>query len=148
MEAQLAMPDMLYFAELDENDNVVNIIASGDTYESVEAERAMLVKISGHMRWLQTWQDGSKRGRYACIGGKYDEKKDIFIDAKPIGNPSWVLSNGEWVPPVAMPFGTSEEAWPDSWGEFVQTSDFIWDEESVSWIPAIVMIRRVNGKIK
>lgn len=148
MEAQLVMPDMLYFAELDENDNVVNIIASGDVYESVEAERAMLVKISGHNRWIQTWQDGSSRGRYACIGGHYDAENDVFIDAKPIGNPSWVLSDGEWIPPVAMPFTTSIDSWPESWGEFVETSHFIWDEEVVSWVPAIVMVRRFNGVVE
>lgn len=131
----MAMPDMLFFAELDENDNVLNIIACGDTYESVETERAMLVEISGHNCWIQTWQDGSNRGRYASIGGRYDAENDVFIDRKPDAFPSWVLqSDGSWAPPIAYPALIAESEWPEEYGEYVINQKYYWDENSVSWI--------------
>lgn len=148
MEERLAMPEIVYFAELDEENTVINVVASGELCESAEAELETLVKISNHNRWVQTWRDGSQRRQYASIGGKYDEENNVFIDPRPIGRLSWVLENGRWKPPVDAPFRTSENTWDVSWGEFVETSDFFWDETSTSWIPTIVMVRKANGLIE
>lgn len=29
--------------------------------------------------WVETFPDGSMRGKYACIGDVYDQEKDIFF---------------------------------------------------------------------
>ena len=51
--------------------------------------------VGDHEDWVQTYPDGSKRGRYAGTGMKYDRTLDKFITSKPY--PSWTLnSGGNW----------------------------------------------------
>jgi hypothetical protein len=117
---------MAHFAQLDENNIVIQVIVAGDEYESTGEQlyaetvggvwkRTSYNTVSGTHR-----NDGTPfRGNYAGVGFKYDETLDAFIPPKPFE--SWVLDQSifNWVPPIPVPDASS--AW-------------IWDEETLSWI--------------
>lgn len=46
--------EVIYFAELDETSKVINIIASGEVYDSIENEIDLLKTVYRHDRWVQT----------------------------------------------------------------------------------------------
>lgn len=50
-------------------------------------------------------------------GGQYIDGQ--FIKAKPFS--SWVLTNGEWKPPIPYP-------------DTVDEKGYVWDESTVSWV--------------
>jgi hypothetical protein len=103
---------MAHFAELDENNVVINVIVVGDEYESTYAEWR---KEFGET-YVQTSYNNNIRKQYAGIGFTYDPIADVFISPQPF--PSWTLdSNYDWQPPIAMPEYTCS-----------------WDEETKSWI--------------
>lgn len=113
---------MAYFAELDENNIVVSVMAVHnnellvDGVESEEKGIAFCNTIKP-AKWIKTSFSGSIRKQYAGIGFKYDEGKDIFIAPKP--SPSWLLNeNNDWEAPIPKPEGY-----------------FYWNEESLSWLP-------------
>lgn len=117
---------MAHFAQLDENNIVVQVIVAGDEYESTGEElyaqnvggvwkRTSYNTVNGTHR-----NNGTPfRGNYAGIGFKYDEVLDAFIPPKPFN--SWVLNESifNWVPPIPVPDASS--AW-------------MWDEEIQSWV--------------
>lgn len=71
-------------------------------------------------RWIQTSYSGSFRGKYAGISDWYLADQDIFIYKQPF--PSWLLDeNNVWQAPILE---------PDDSG------NWIWDEPTLSWIPA------------
>ena len=95
---------MAYFAELDENNIVINIISVHNNellVDGVESEEKGIefcntIKPS---RWIKTSFTGSIRKQYAGIGYTYNPDGDVFIQPKPY--PSWVLNeNFEWQPPA------------------------------------------------
>lgn len=67
---------MAHFAQLDENNNVVNVIVIADEYEA-EGERYCSETFGG--RWIQTSYTNRIRGTFAGIGYKYDPETDKFI---------------------------------------------------------------------
>jgi len=66
-------------------------------------------------------QSKSLRKNYAGVGYTYDKEKDAFIPPKPF--PSFILNETSctWEPPTSMP-------------EPVSGGDWVWDENTVSWI--------------
>ncbi len=122
-----------YFAELDENNIVVNILG-GETESDYESELNSLIYILGHSRIVQTFKDVPEK-RYAMIGGTYNPEADCFIDKNPDHYPSWVLQDdGSWAPPIQYPSLISESDWPEEYGEYVINQRYYWDEETVSWV--------------
>ena len=117
---------MAHFAELDENNFVINVVPASDEFELTGEE--LNQQVTGNV-WKRTsyntvsgrhTNDGTPfRGNYAGIGFKYDEVLDAFIPPKPFN--SWLLDESifNWVPPVAVPDASS--AW-------------MWDEEAQLWI--------------
>jgi hypothetical protein len=114
---------MAHFAELDENNVVVQVIvvdnkdccdANGVEKEHIGAAHCEWL-LGG--RWVQTSYNGSFRKRYAGIGMTYNEDLDAFIAQKPFA--SWVLNNetADWEAPTPMP---AEGEWE-------------WDEATTSW---------------
>lgn len=110
---------MSHFAKLDENNVVTNVIV-GDNNLPNEGYDWIVSRIGG--RWVQTSYNGNFRKRFAGIGYTYNEELDAFIMPKPFD--SWILDpeTADWVAPVAYP--------EDGIG-------YDWDEESVSWKPAM-----------
>jgi len=94
---------MAHFAQLDENNLVINVIVvaddkclDADGKESEEVGIQFCTNLLGG-RWVQTSFNHRIRGRYAGVGFKYDEELDIFIAPQP--NADWVLNeNYDWVP--------------------------------------------------
>ena len=113
-EACAGMPN---FAELDENNVVINVNSVHENVVDPENEEEsgidFLESISGHRRWKRYsfntahgvhMQDGVPfRINAAAIGYIYDEERDAFIPPKPFE--SWTLDEeiGEWLPPIDQP---------------------------------------------
>jgi hypothetical protein len=116
---------MAHWAELDENNIVINITV-GDNNEPDEGYQWLVDNLGG--RWIKTSYNtrggihilgGTPlRMNFAEIGSYYDEEKDAFIPSKPYT--SWILdeSTCNWYAPTQVP-----------------STDvpYIWDEGSLSW---------------
>lgn len=120
---------MAHFAQLDENNVVMQVIVVGnkDTSDAngVEKEHigaAFCEKLLGGT-WKQTSYNGNMRKNYAGIGYTYDADRDAFLPPKPYN--SWVLveETCQWQAPVAMPND----------GKM-----YSWNEETVSWVEVVV----------
>jgi hypothetical protein len=100
---------MAHFAELDENDTVINVtVVNNDviTVDGIESEQKgieFLESLYGHGRWKQTSYNGNIRKNYAFPGCVYDQQWNIFRTPQPY--PSWKLDyeTFKWVPPTPKP---------------------------------------------
>lgn len=118
---------MAHFAQLDENNKVINIIVvhnnellDQDGNEIEQKGIDFCKSLFGQdTRWIQTSYNAKFRKNYACGGGLYDETVDAFINPKPY--PSWVLNNEtyKWESPIPMPND----------GKL-----YLWDESTTNWI--------------
>ena len=99
---------MIKFAELDNNNKVINIVLATDA--SVASLPGIFMKVD--------LVNNPNRGD-AHIGGEYNKDADKFIAPKPY--PSWSLNENtlEWDAPVAKPNNDSI---------------YMWDEPTTSWI--------------
>jgi len=116
---------MAHFAELDENNIVLQVIVGVD--EPLDGE-TIYQEFSGKV-WKRTSYNtyggihllgGTPfRKNYAGIGYIYDAQRDAFIPPKPY--PSWTLVEDtcQWTPPVAMP---------------TDGNMYDWDESTTSWV--------------
>ena len=126
---------MAHFAQLDENNLVINVVvvADGDTADAdgneVESIGVAFLQTTqgADTNWVQTsyrtvagvHPDGTPlRGHFAGIGMTYDPDKDVFYSPSPF--PSFTMNDqGIWEPPVAHP------------GDGL----YDWDEENQAWVP-------------
>jgi hypothetical protein len=119
---------MAHFAQLDENNVVVQVIVVKNSEildengnESEEKGIAFCQALLGvETRWVQTSYNGNFRARYAVIGHTYYPSYDAFIAPKPRKNPSFIIDpiKFDWVPPVPRP-----------------TDDvYKWNEDLVAWL--------------
>jgi len=101
---------MAHFAELDENNVVINVVVindndclDGDENESEVVGIAFCHSLWGDDKtWKQTSYNSNIRKHYAGIGFTYDASKDAFIAPQPFA--SWILdSDYNWITPVALP---------------------------------------------
>jgi hypothetical protein len=124
---------MAHFAQLDENNVVINVIVVSNAETSdangVENETigvAFCKKLFGaDTQWAQTSYNGNIRKNYAGVGYTYDVQRDAFIPHKPFN--SWVLNEDTctWEAPVAMP----EDA---GTGDPIKV--YRWDEDTINWV--------------
>ena len=118
---------MAHFAQLDENNIVLQVIvvSDADTSDENGVEREEIgvffcqCLFGSETRWKQTSYNRRIRKNYAGIGYKYDEVRDAFVPPQPYY--SWVLNEETaiWEPPVLKP----------SDGKF-----YDWDELMASWV--------------
>lgn len=114
---------MAHFAQLDENNVVIQVIvvADKDTMDEngneVEAIGVAFCERLLGGTWKKTSYNGNIRKNYAGIGYTYNADIDAFVG--PQAYPSWVLNEetARWEAPVPMP---TEGIWT-------------WDEDTVSW---------------
>ena len=100
---------MAHFAEIDENNKVLRVIAVAnndcgnlDFPESEVVGQTFLASLGLTGVWKQTSYNDNFRQFYAGIGSVYVPEKDIFTSPQPF--PSWTLdSNDKWQPPVSRP---------------------------------------------
>ena len=121
---------MAHFAQLDENNKVINVVVVNDDYlkdengnEVEELGKSHMESVHGG-RWVQTSYNNNIRVRYAGIGYIYDETLDAFIPPKPYE--SWILNEttAYWEPPFSRP------APEDELGE---GQYYRWNEPIVNW---------------
>ena len=117
---------MSYFAEIDEENNVIQVLVMDDNDPNGDKGYQWLIDNLGG-RWVETCRDtllnknektGTPlRGNFAAVGMVYDEDLDVFLHPKPY--PSWVLDEDimMWESPVPAPAGPHD-----------------WDEATLSWI--------------
>lgn len=112
---------MAHFAQLDENNVVLNVIVvanedclDDDGVESEDVGIAFCQSLLGQDTiWKQTSYNGNIRKNYASIGFTYDEAKDAFIAPQPYN--SWTLDEDSciWEPPVSFPMDGNLYIWDE-----------------------------------
>jgi hypothetical protein len=110
---------MNYYAFLDENNVVTQVIAGKDENELIEGltPEEWYGNFTGQ-RCVRTSLENDIRKQYAGIGFTYDEDADVFIAPQPFE--SWVLDeNHDWQAPVS---------YPDDGGVY------LWDETTQDWV--------------
>ena len=114
---------MASFAELDENNIVLQVIAISNSVcgepelafpntESLGQDFiANVLNIGGV--WLQTSYNSNFRKQYAGIGYTYDEDADVFIAPQPYE--SWSLDeNYDWQAPIDCPADGKHYSWDEA----------------------------------
>lgn len=119
---------MAHFAELDENNIVINVtvvsnqdILDENGNESEQKGIEFLKTLFGQERiFVQTSYNHNFRVKYAAIGDEYSQLHDAFIT--PPSLPSFIFNQQTkcWEPPVPYP-GDDENYYE-------------WDEDTLSWI--------------
>ena len=106
---------MANFAQIDENNMVINVIVVDDLDapdESTGIDFLRQLNLTGN--WLLS---SLSRKNYAGIGYTYRQDIDAFVPPKPFA--SWLLNaQAQWEAPVAMP---------------TDGKMYSWDEDTVSW---------------
>lgn len=119
---------MAYFARVDENGTVVEVIGISNsdapdpapTISEPQGQAFIADALGLSGEWRQTSYNGTFRKQYAGIGYHYDAADDVFVAPQPF--PSWSLDvNHDWQPPSPMP----------------QEGDWCWDEDLLTWVEVI-----------
>ena len=116
---------MAYFAQLDEDGTVLQVISVSNNdapdpapTHSEPLGQAFIASLGMPGEWRQTSFRGSIRKQYAGPGYRYDADADVFIAPQPF--PSWTLSaDYDWQPPTPVP----SEGGP-----------WTWDEPTLTWV--------------
>ena len=105
---------MAHFAQLDDNNVVLQVIVVSNEHESNGEEWCH--NFAGG-RWKQTSYNARIRKNYAGIGYTYDEQRDAFIAPQPFAN--WILNEDtcQWQSPVQMPEGMHR--WSEPLGKWI-----------------------------
>lgn len=107
---------MAHFAQIDQNNVVVQVVVVPDDQEH-RGQEFLADDLGLGGRWLQTSYNHRIRKQYAGPGFTYDETADVFIRPQPFV--SWTLDeNHDWQPPVPKP---EQGFW---W----------WNESSLEWV--------------
>ena len=115
---------MAHFAELDENNVVLQVIVvhnnelmDTDGTENEAKGVQCCNSLFGHNNWIQTSYNANMRKQFAGIGYTYDDVNDVFVSPQPY--PSWSLDeNHDWQAPTPKP---------------EDENTYIWNEETQSW---------------
>jgi hypothetical protein len=115
---------MAYFAKLDENNIVTEVISVSDSdcldsngIEQEEIGVAFCQNLFGGT-WRQTSFNRRIRKQFASIGFAYDSATDSFVPPKPY--PSWVLDEDNvWRAPTRLALD-AEGVW-------------LWSEQNLAW---------------
>jgi hypothetical protein len=114
---------MANFAQLDENNFVINVavVADEDTsVDGVEQEAvgaAFMHNLVGG-NWIQTSYNGRIRKNFASFGYTYDPVRDAFIPPKPY--PSWILieETCRWEAPKPHNKDGRTYSWDEQYGDW------------------------------
>lgn len=119
---------MASFAEIDNNNIVVRVLAVADRDEH-RGQDFLANDLGLGGRWIQTSYNtvagkhllgGTPfRKNYAGVGYVYDEERDAFYEQQPY--PSWTLNEEtcQWEPPIPKPIDTEVY--------------YVWNEEELEW---------------
>jgi hypothetical protein len=105
---------MAHFAKIVDNKVVNVIVVKNENAATEEQGQAFIASLGFDGQWVQTSYNANFRGKFAGIGMSWNGT--CFYGPSPY--PSWILDdNGDWNAPTPKPEG-----------------DYVWDEESLSWI--------------
>jgi hypothetical protein len=77
---------MKYYALLDDNNVVTNVIVIADAdAPTEEIGRAFIASLGVAGEWRETSYNHNFRGKYAGIGDTYDAVNDVFVAPTPTG---------------------------------------------------------------
>jgi hypothetical protein len=91
---------MSYFAEIDDNNVVLRVLAVPDEHEH-RGEEYLAQDVGLGGRWIQTSFNARIRRRFAGIGDTYDPVQDAFVPPRPEGDVLWDDELFDWTPAVA-----------------------------------------------
>ena len=117
---------MAYFALLDDNDVVLQVVTVSDYYagkeEQLSSDTGRKYRECGNAQDLPSLRKVGVRN-YPGAGHKFDASRNAFIPEQPY--PSWVLSDlNEWEAPTPMPMD--------------EGTVHAWNEEKQCWYAAII----------
>lgn len=124
---------MAYFARLDEDNVVVQVVSVSDEHEA-DGEN-WCKEFFGNGPWKQTSYNTYRgvhklggtpfRKNYAGKGHTYDEARDAFIPPKPL--PSFILDEDtcQWNCPVTAPVGQGFHYWDEDTLSWIRTDEWI-----------------------
>ena len=103
---------MAHFAEIDENNTVVQVLVVPDNVED-RGQDYLANELGLGGTWVQTSYNHNIRKQFAGIGFKYDADADVFVAPKPFD--SWTLDdNHDWQAPVAKPDDEKLYTWNET----------------------------------
>lgn len=103
---------MAYFAEIDQNNTVIRVLAVADAQEN-RGQEFLAEELGLGGTWIQTSYNNRIRKQYAGLGFTYDPVADVFIRPQPY--PSWTLDdNHDWQPPVNYPTDGGHYTWNEA----------------------------------
>lgn len=110
---------MAHFAQIDENNIVINVLSVPDEQQH-RGEEYLSQDLGLGGTWIQTSYNNNIRKVFAGIGYVYNSELDIFLAPKPF--PSWVIDPVEqvWVSPIPRPAE-------------IEGKVHIWDEVNQNW---------------
>jgi hypothetical protein len=139
---------MAHFAQLDDNNMVLQVIAVSNEHESNGEQWCH--NFSGG-RWKQTSYNSRIRKNFAGVGFTYDEQRDAFISPKPFA--SWVLNDAtcQWQSPVAQPTDGYRYRWSEPLGAWITVNKYLFDNYGLAQDfeqirPTVEKYNMVNGK--
>ena len=111
---------MAHFAQIDDNNVVINVLSVPDEQEH-RGEEYLSVNLGLGGRWIQTSYNSNVRKIFAGIGYIYNEELDVFLPPKPF--PSWTVDpiKKEWVAPQERP-------------EHIEGTSLSWNEGEQIWV--------------
>lgn len=121
---------MAHFAQLDENNIVIQVIVVHNNElldNGVESESTGInfcKSLYGiDTVWKQTSYNGSSRKNFAGVGFSYNALRDAFLEPKPYT--SWVLNNDtyRWESPIPYPNDDRLYAWDDYTNNWVDIGE-------------------------
>jgi len=122
---------MAHFAELDENNVVVQVRPGpdSDTEEAITARTGIVHKRCSYNTRRNIHEKGGTpfRKNYPGIGYIYDEDRDAFIPPKSFD--SWVLNEDECI--YTPPLGKER---PDDTASIGSPTEIRWSEDLAEWI--------------
>ena len=89
---------MAHFAQLNENNIVINVIVVGDEYEETYAA----TRAEFGETYVQTSYNNRIRFNYAGVGYSYDPVRDAFIPPKPDNAISLDEATCQWILPPGV----------------------------------------------
>ena len=115
---------MAHFAQLDDNNQVLQVIVIADEHET-NGEQWCHEFAGG--RWKQTSYTARIRKNYAGIGYTYDESRDAFIAPKPYT--SWTLNEDtcQWQAPVTKPTDEYQYKWSELLGKWIPINKWLFE---------------------
>ncbi len=110
---------MAHFAQLDENNKVINVIVVhnnellDDNGNESEAKGVSFCKdlFGSDTQWVQTSYNSTFRKTFASLGGTYDSAFDVFISPQPFDLWKYDYESHQWAAPTPQPESTEEYGW-------------------------------------